>query len=89
MTEALLAERAARLMAQAALERGAEEEGAAEERDRARLALWHEEVASEQKSLHLVLEAVREMKAAAGGGAGAGVGPATPERPASAMPSSP
>lgn len=76
MTEALVRERAARVMAQQELERVAaveaegydlaqhDKEGAQVSVDKARMALWHEEMATEQKSLELILDALREMRVA-------------------------
>ena len=77
MTEALVRERAARVMAQQELERvaavvgdnGKLDSSSASEVDKARMALWHEEMAAEQKSLELILEALREMRIAAENGA--------------------
>ncbi len=85
MTEALVRERAARVMAQQELERvatafddndenydsGATGKGgkrldsnSVAAVDKARMALWHEEMASEQKSLELILDALKEMRVA-------------------------
>eukprot|EP00890_Picochlorum_soloecismus_P001590 jgi/Picsp_1/2431/NSC_05892-R1_peptidyl-prolyl cis-trans cyclophilin-type len=74
MTEALVRERSSRIMAQQELERVV---GEYEERntpssdsiaavDKARLALWHEEMAAEHKSLELILNAVKEMQQSTG-----------------------
>lgn len=78
MTESLVRERAARVMAQQELERIAAVVGdngkldavSASEVDKARMALWHEEMASEQKSLELILDALREMRVAVENGGG-------------------
>lgn len=81
MTEALVRERAARILAQRELESAAtsmeESSGALLDRsstesalaavDKARLALWHEEMAAEHKSLELILDALKEMRAATSG----------------------
>jgi chromosome segregation ATPase len=88
MTEALVRERAARVMAQQELERVASASSDNDENynseaakggmngkrldsnsiaavDKARMALWHEEMAAEQKSLELILDALKEMRVAA------------------------
>jgi chromosome segregation ATPase len=101
MTEALVRERAARVMAQQELERVATASSDNDENyydneatnntsskggkrltdsntiaavDKARMALWHEEMATEQKSLELILDALKEMRVAAENV------PGTPER---------
>jgi len=97
MTEALVRERAARVMAQQELERIAivssdndenyDSEAAKNGKngkkldsnsmatvDKARMALWHEEMAAEQKSLALILDALKEMRVAVENQ------PGTPER---------
>ena len=74
MTEALVRERSSRIMAQQELERVtgeyAEKNNLTPDTiaavDKARLALWHEEMAAEHKSLELILNAVKEMQEAAG-----------------------
>jgi len=77
MTEALVRERAARVMAQQELERAAEGDDNADRVqgvDKTRLALWHEEMNAEKKSLDLILDALREMRQSTENA------PGTPER---------
>lgn len=68
MTEALVRERSSRIMAQQNLERLQAQKGehmdsdVLADIDKARLALWHEEMAAEAKSLELILNAVKEMQ---------------------------
>ena len=69
MTEALVRERSSRIMAQQNLERLQAQKSdvipvdVLADVDKARLALWHEEMAAEHKSLELILEAVKELSA--------------------------
>jgi chromosome segregation ATPase len=68
MTEALVRERSSRIMAQQNLERLQAQKSdqiptdVLADVDKARLALWHEEMAAEHKSLELILNAVKEMQ---------------------------
>jgi len=68
MTEALVRERSSRIMAQQNLERLQAQKSdhiptdVLADIDKARLALWHEEMAAEHKSLELILNAVKEMQ---------------------------
>jgi chromosome segregation ATPase len=70
MTEALVRERSSRIMAQQNLERLQAQKSdvipvdVLADVDKARLALWHEEMAAEHKSLELILEAVQEINRA-------------------------
>jgi chromosome segregation ATPase len=69
LTEALVRERACRILAQQHLEdvaanRGEEDGGVVmDEVDKARLALMHDEMTAEHRSLELILEALKEMRA--------------------------